>query len=238
ADAVAVSSELGAVSLGSITEDIRRAVQSNGSENRGGESTLGNLIADAQLAATQDLSTEVAIMNPGGIRADLVYAGTGANDPDGNVTYAEAALIQPFANTLVTLDLTGAQLKTVLEQQWQPAGAARPYLKLGLSQGLEYVYDPSAPTGSHITAITLNGEPVTDDEVIKVVTNSFLAAGGDNFGGLTAGANKSDSGRIDLDAFVDYIGDHSPVAPDTAQRAVGATLSAPADGTAYQGGEQ
>jgi 5'-nucleotidase len=238
ADAVEVAEELGAVSLGSITEDIRRAVQSDGSENRGGESTIGNLIADAQLAATTDLGTQLAIMNPGGIRADLLYAGTGENDPDGNVTYAEAALIQPFANTLVTLDLTGAQLKAVLEQQWQPAGAARPFLKLGLSEGLEYVYDPAADAGSHITAITLNGEPVTDDQVIKVVTNSFLAAGGDNFGAFTDAADVADSGRIDLDAFVAYIGENSPVTPPTEQRAVGATLSAPADGAAYAAGEQ
>lgn len=238
ADAVAVAKDLGAVSLGSITEDIRRAVQTNGSENRGGESTIGNLIADAQLAATADLSTQVAVMNPGGIRADLLYAGTGAGDPDGNVSYAEAALIQPFANTLVTLELTGAQLKAVLEQQWQPAGAARPFLKLGLSKGLDYVYDPDAAAGSHITAITLNGEPLAADRVLKVVTNSFLAAGGDNFGAFIDGANVADSGRIDLDAFVSYIGAHSPVAPDYAQRAVGATLSAPADAAGYRVGEQ
>ncbi len=238
ADAVEVAKELGSVSLGTISQDIRRAVQSNGSENRGGESTIGNLIADAQLAATEDLSTEVAIMNPGGIRADLVYASSGPGDPDGNVTYAEAALIQPFANTLVTMNLTGAQLRAVLEQQWQPAGAARPFLKLGLSHGLEYVYDPDAPAGSHITAITLDGEPVTDDRVLKVVTNSFLASGGDNFGAFTEGTGIADSGRIDLDAFVAYIGDNSPVTPDLAQRAVGATLSAPADGAAYRAGEQ
>lgn len=236
--AVNVAKDLGAVSLGSITEDIRRAVQTNGSENRGGESTIGNLIADAQLAATADLGTEVAIMNPGGIRADLVYASAAAGDPDGNVTYAEAAAIQPFANTLVTMTLTGAQLKAVLEQQWQPTGAARPYLKLGLSHGLEYVYDPTAAAGSHITAITLNGVPVTDDQVVKVVTNSFLASGGDNFGALKDGTGIADSGRIDLDAFVAYIGEHSPVAPDPAQRAVGVVLSAPADGTAYRASEQ
>lgn len=238
ADAVAVALVEGSVSLGSITEDFRRGVQSNGSENRGSESTIGNLIADAQLAATADLSTQLAIMNPGGIRADLVYASGGANDPAGNVTFAEAALVQPFANTLVTLDLTGAQLRAVLEQQWQPAGAARPYLKLGLSAGLEYVYDPDAAAGSHITAITLDGVPVADDQVLKVVTNSFLASGGDNFGAFTQGANIADSGRVDLDAFVAYMDANSPVAPDFAQRAVGATLSAPADGVAYQAGEQ
>lgn len=237
-DAVKVAKELGSVSLGTISQDIRRAVQSNGSENRGGESMIGNLIADAQLAATADLSTQLAIMNPGGIRADLVYAGTGGTDPDGNVTYAEAALIQPFANTLVTMNLTGAQLKAVLEQQWQPAGAARPYLKLGLSKGLEYVYDPAAPAGSRITAITLDGAAVTDSQVLKVVTNSFLAAGGDNFTAFTQGSGVADSGRIDLDAFVSYIGENSPVTPPTEQRAVGATLSAPADGAAYRAGEQ
>lgn len=238
ADALEVAEELGSVSLGTITQDIRRAVQSDGSENRGGESMIGNLIADAQLAATADLGTDLAIMNPGGIRADLVYAGTGDDDPAGNVTYAEAALIQPFANTLVTLELTGAQLKAVLEQQWQPEGAARPFLKLGLSEGLEYVYDPDAEPGSHITAITLHGEVVTDEQVLKVVTNSFLASGGDNFGAFVEGANVADSGRIDLDAFVAYIGENSPVAPPTEQRAVGATLSAPADGVAYAPGEQ
>src|SRR5690606_29247282 len=74
ADALEVAEELGSVSLGTITQDIRRAVQSDGSENRGGESMIGNLIADAQLAATADLGTDLAIMNPGGIRADLVYA--------------------------------------------------------------------------------------------------------------------------------------------------------------------
>lgn len=238
ADAVQVAKEKGSVSLGSITQDIPRGVQSNGSENRGSESTIGNLIADAQLEATADLGTDLAIMNPGGIRKDLLYASAAAGDPDGNVTYAEAAEVQPFANTLVTLDLTGAQLKSVLEEQWQPAGAPRPFLKLGLSAGLEYVYDPSAAQGAHITAITLNGEPVTDDQVLKVVTNSFLSTGGDAFTTFTQASNIADSGRIDLDAFVAYIGAHSPVAPDFAQRAVGAILSAPADGVAYQAGEQ
>ncbi|TXK18707.1 ExeM/NucH family extracellular endonuclease [Homoserinibacter sp. GY 40078] len=237
-DAVDVAQELGSVSLGEITEDIRRAVQSTGSENRGGESTLGNLIADAQLAATADLDTEVALMNPGGIRADLVYASSGAGDPDGNVTYAEAAGIQPFANTLVTMNLTGDQLAQVLEEQWQPEGAPRPFLKLGLSEGLSYVYDPAAPAGEHITSITLNGEQVTGDQVIRIVTNSFLASGGDNFTTLAEGTDRADSGRIDLDAFVDYIGENSPVAPPTEQRSVGATLSAPADGEAYLPGEE
>lgn len=239
AEAVAVAEELGGVSLGEVATDITRAVQSNGTtENRGGESTLGNLIADAQLAATQDLGTDLALMNPGGIRADLLYAGTGEDDPDGNVTYQEAALVQPFANTLVTLDLTGAQVRQILEEQWQPAGASRPFLRLGVSEGFSYVYDPAAPAGSRIGAMYLDGTLVDDGDVLKVVANSFLAAGGDNFLGFRAGVDRADSGRIDLTAFVDYLGDNTPVEPDLAQRAVGVTLSDPADPAGYAPGEQ
>ena len=238
ADAVARAAELGNVALGSVTQSITRAKQSAGSENRGGESTLGNLIADAQLAATADLGTELALMNPGGIRADLVFASSGAGDPDGSVNYREAATVQPFANTLVTIDLTGAQLKEVLEQQWQPEGSTRPFLKLGVSEGFAYSYDPAAPAGERITAMYLDGERVTSEQVVHVVTNSFLAAGGDAFTAFEEGTNKADSGRIDLDAFVDYIESTSPVAPDLAQRAVGATLTPPASADGYAIGEQ
>jgi 5'-nucleotidase len=170
-------------------------------------------------------------MNPGGIRADLAFA------PDGVVTYKEAATVQPFANTLVTITLTGAQLKAVLEQQWQPTGAARPFLKLGVSSGFSYTYDPTAASGARITAMYLNGAAVTPDQAITVVTNSFLAAGGDNFGAFASGTGKADSGRIDLDAFVDYISAHSPLTPDLAQRAVGVVVTPPANGVAYVEGE-
>lgn len=240
ADAVAKANELGAVSLGQITGDFNRAKQSAASfsENRGGESTIGNLIADVQLEATADLGTEVALMNPGGIRADLKYASSGPGDPDGNVTYREAATVQPFANTLVTVTLTGAELEAVLEQQWQPTGAARPFLKLGVSRGFEYTYDPDAAAGERITAMWLNDELVTDEQSIKVVTNSFLASGGDNFGAFSEGEGLADSGRIDLEAFVDYFERNSPVSPDLAQRSVGVKLSAPASGEAYTAGEQ
>jgi 5'-nucleotidase len=237
ADAVAKAATLGNVALGTVSQDITRARQTSGSENRGGESTIGNMIADAQLEATSDLGTELALMNPGGIRTDLLFASSGPADPDGTVTYREAATVQPFANTLVTIDLTGAQLKAVLEQQWQPAGSARPFLKLGVSDGFSYTYDPAAASGLRITAMYLNGELVTPDQVIHVVANSFLAAGGDAFTAFTQGTNKADSGRIDLDAFVDYIGEHSPLTPDLAQRAVGVNLTAPADGVAYDNGE-
>ncbi|MET0304185.1 MAG: ExeM/NucH family extracellular endonuclease [Microbacteriaceae bacterium] len=237
-DAVDVADVEGAVSLGEITGDITRGAQSGGGENRGSESTLGNLIADIQLDATTDLGTDVAIMNPGGIRADLTFASSGAGDPDGNVTYREAAEVQPFANTLVTLDLTGAQLEQVLEEQWQPAGLSRPFLKLALSTGLTYTYDPEGAAGERITAVYLDGERVADDQVIKVVTNSFLSGGGDQFDTFAEGTNRADSGRVDLQAFVDYFAANSPVAPDLANRSAGVVASAPASADGYAVGEE
>ncbi len=236
--AVANAATLGAKSLGSITGDLKRALQSDGkTENRGGESTLSNLIADVALWATSSAGAQIGLQNPGGVRADMQYASTGANDPDGNVTYKEAATVQPFANTLVTLDLTGAQLKQVLEEQWQPAGLSRPYLKLGVSKGFQYTYDPSAAAGSHITAMYLNGTKVTDTQVIKVGTNNFLSAGGDQFFTLAKGANIKDSGQIDLQSFVAYMAAKSPVSPDFAQRSVGVTVAPPANASSYVTGE-
>jgi 5'-nucleotidase len=229
--AVAQANELGAVRIGEVTADIRRAVQSNGTtENRGGESTLGNLVADMQLWATSELDTEIAFMNPGGLRADLVY-GT-----DGTVTFRQAAVVQPFANTLVTMDLTGRQVVAVLEEQWQPEGASRPFLKLGVA-GATYTYDPTAARGERITEVFVGDERLDLDASYRVVVNSFLAAGGDNFFTLAEGTDRADSGRVDLQAAVDFMNAQSPVSPDLAQRAVGVRLvDAPADG--YAAGDE
>ncbi len=237
ADAVAVAKQLGAVKVGEITADFNRAKQTAaGSENRGGESTLCNFVADVQLAATQDAGAQIALMNPGGLRADLKFTGTGATDPNGNLTFAEAAAVQPFANTLVTLDLTGAQLKQVLEEQWQPAGASRPFLKLGVSSGFEYTYDPTGAAGDRVDAVYLDGEPIDPAGTYTVTVNSFLAAGGDNFLTLAAGTNRADSGKVDLQSMVDYFEANPTASPDYAQRAVGVTLSAP-DADGYSSGD-
>ena len=235
AKAKAEADVLGAVKVGEITGDFNRARQSDGkTENRGGESTIGNFVADVQKWAT---GADLALMNPGGVRANLTYASSGANDPDGNVTYREAATVQPFANTLVTLTLTGAQLKSVLEEQWQPAGSARPFLKLGVSKEFTYTYDPAAAQGSRITSMTLNGEPVDLAAEYTVAANSFLAAGGDNFASFALGTGKRDTGKIDLQSMVDWFAANGTAVPDNAQRAVGVSLSAP-DADGYSAGDQ
>lgn len=220
-EAVANADELGSQPLGEITADFNRAVQSDGSENRGGESTLGNFVADVHLRAAQRTNpeTQIALMNPGGLRADMAYAASG-DEGDGVLTYKEAALVQPFADTLVTTVLTGDQLKQVLEEQWQPEDASRPFLKLGISAGLTYTYDPDAPDGERITQMLLEGEPVSADEQYTVVANSFLAAGGDNFTTLAEGTDTADTGQSDLTAMVDYMAEVGTASPDYAQRAV------------------
>ncbi len=224
--AVADASVLGAAVLGQIDAPLYRARTATGTpgSTRGAESTLGNAVADIQLWSTRELGAQVAFMNPGGLRADLlgVAAGNAAAYPS-DVTYAQAALVQPFANTLVTLDLTGTQIKEVLEQQWQPAGSSRPFLRLGTSSGFTYTYDPAAPAGSRILDVRIDGELIEADQVVKVVVNSFLAAGGDNFTAFRGGANKADSGRIDLNAQVDYLAANGSLPVDFSQHAVGVT---------------
>jgi len=233
ADAVAVATELGSVPVGAITADFNRALQSSATENRGGESPLGNFVADVQLWATRDAGAQIALMNPGGLRSDLKFAANPLTPGDGEgvVTYEEAADVQPFANTLVAMDLTGAQLTAVLEEQWQPSGAARPFLKLGLSESLSYTYDPLAAAGDHIDTVYLEGVPIDEAASYRVTVNSFLASGGDNFPTFAQGTNRADTGKIDLQSMVDYFEANPVATPDYTQRSVGVSLSAPsADG--------
>ncbi len=216
-DAVAEANVLGAEVLGQIEGPFNRAKLANGStENRGGESTLGNLVAEVQRWATDLPETgnaEIAFMNPGGLRADMT--GT-INGSARDLTYKQAAVVQPFANTLVNMDLTGAQIETALEQQWQRDGAgrvpSRPFLRLGVSDGFTYTYDevPVTVQGvntfqGEITGMWLDGEPIDPASTYSVTVNSFLASGGDNFREFANGTGRADTGKVDLAAMVDYL---------------------------------
>ncbi|HAY42294.1 MAG TPA: bifunctional metallophosphatase/5'-nucleotidase [Micrococcaceae bacterium] len=215
--AVEDSEVVGSEPVGQISEDILRGGEEPGSD-RGVESTLGNTVADIHLWATsnEDFAGEpaqIAFMNPGGLRADLLYG------EDGTVSYKAAADVQPFANTLITFEMTGKEIREALEQQWQPEGSERAKLHLGISDGLEYTYVADAAFGKHIKDITFNGSPLDESESFKVAANAFLATGGDNF---TAFANESvhaDSGQIDLDATVNYFKSHDVVSPAPLGRA-------------------
>ena len=103
---------------------------------------------------------DLGITNPGGLRADLIFKGDTTSNPlntDGVITFAEANSVLPFVNNLSPSTLTGAQLKKVLEQQWQPAGASRPFLHLGLSDNVQTTLDPSLPVGQRVTSVMING---------------------------------------------------------------------------------
>jgi 5'-nucleotidase len=169
-----------------------------------GESPLGQVIADAQLAATREFGAQVALMNPGGIRADLGTRGAGAGD-DGQVRYEDLFAVQPFYNNLVTMTLTGAQLLQVLEQQWlnQPTAAGR---VLSVSHGFAYTWDASKPPGERIVrgSLRLGGAPVAADARVRVTVNGFLAAGGDNFTVLRQGTERR-TGMMDIDAFEAHV---------------------------------
>jgi 5'-nucleotidase len=201
--------------IGSITADITRAA------NAAGESALGDVIADAQLENTKPASEGgalVAFMNPGGIRADLVYNQISGSEQPGEVTYGEMFTVQPFGNNLVTLDLTGAQIDTLLEQQFDNPAVGQNRI-LQVSNGFSYTWSQSAPTGSKvdIASITINGAAIDPNATYRVTVNSFLADGGDNFSVLKQGTNRL-GGAVDTDALEAYFKSFSPVAPGPQNR--------------------
>ncbi|MFE9839895.1 bifunctional metallophosphatase/5'-nucleotidase [Streptomyces sp. NPDC005551] len=181
--------------------------------NSGTESPLGDLIADAQLAYAKSVDPEadVALMNPGGIRAGLTYASS-AGEGDGVVTYGEAYTVQPFANTVNLVDLTGAQLITGLQQQVSGANESAPKI-LQVSGGLTYTLDLTKSGAARVVAdsVKLNGAPVDPAATYRVAMNSFLAGGGDGFTELGKGGNVRVGGD-DLAALEAYLTANSSAA--------------------------
>jgi 5'-nucleotidase len=232
--ALAEAAVIGNQPKGSVAADITTAFAGGGYTGPGGtyaggtrddrskESTLGNLVADAlleTLASDERGGAQIGVVNPGGLRAELLYA------PDGTITYAEANAVLPFVNNLWTTTLTGEQVVTMLEQQWQtnPDGTipSRPYLQLGLSDNVTYTYDESQPLGSRITSVTVDGAPLDPSAEYRIGTFSFLAQGGDNFRVFAEGTGTADSGLIDRDAWIAYLEAHPGLTPEFDERAVG-----------------
>lgn len=200
--------------VGRVTSDFDRRASA------GGDNALGRLIADAQLSATRTQGAQLAFTNPGGLRADLR-----ASDGDGAVTYADAFASQPFGNTLVTLTLTGAQLKQMLEQQWSArSGATQPERARMLqpSRGFSYAWKANGSHGERIVAdsIRLEGRAIEPDQDYRVTVNNFLGDGGDGFRVLREGTDRV-GGPVDIDALTEYLREASalrPLAPDRTPR--------------------
>lgn len=183
----------------------------------GGDNALGRLIADAQLAATRMHRAQLAFTNPGGLRSDLRASGS-----NGVVTYADAFESQPFGNTLVTVTLTGAQLKLLLEQQWSaPKGTGPERARmLQPSRGFSYAWSTKGSHGERIIAesMLLDGHAIDPEQRYRVTVNNFLGDGGDGFRVLRDGADRV-GGPADVDALTEYLSASTrPLAPDRAPR--------------------
>ena len=202
ARAVAEAAPLASRPVGSTTEALA------GRSSTAPEKPLGDVIADAQLAATEANGAQVALTNPGGIRADL---------DAGPVTYGEAFTVQPFANILQTITLTGADLELALEQQRKDGVAATSTTWLQVSSTLHYTFDQSASYGSRVQDLTIAGQPVDPTATYRVTVNNFLSGGGDGFTAFTNGTDLT-GGAIDLDAFTAYLTAHPGLSAPPADR--------------------
>jgi 5'-nucleotidase len=199
--------------VGSITSDIVRDVVPNGNL----ESPLGDVIADGMLAYTSAAGAQLALMNPGGIRGNLTFNNSPGGEAPGQVTYGEVFTVQPFNNLVVTISLTGAQLKDVLEQQFTVLPTNQTPRILQVSDGFTYTYDTRLPIGSRVSAMALHGTPIDPSATYRVSTNDFLANGGDGFTTLTAGTDRTVAPGFDVDALAAYLGT-GPIAPGPANR--------------------
>ncbi|GAA1983585.1 bifunctional metallophosphatase/5'-nucleotidase [Terrabacter lapilli] len=187
--------------IGTISTDIVRA------QNSAGESPLGDLIADAQLADTSVVTggqtPVVAFMNPGGIRTDLNYANSKYGEAPGAVTYEEAFNVQPFNNYLVSMNLTGQQIYDVLNQQRTGSNAGTAAKMLQVNKGFTYTWSTATQKVVEGT-VAINGTPVDKAATYRIVTNNFLSDGGDNFPAFKDGTAKY-FGGLDIDAFANYL---------------------------------
>ena len=191
---VAAASSVAARSVGRLSGPITRE-PTPAREHRG-----GNFIADAQLAATRPLGAQIAFSNSGGVRADIVPAA------DGTVNFGQLFAMQPFGNNLVVKTLTGAQLKALLEQQFDSGtnSAARPNMLLP-STGFFFAYDLSRPPQQRIVEMRLDGRPIDPAARYRVTVVNFLSTGGDNFTVLTQGSDLTDPNIVDVEASEAYL---------------------------------
>ncbi|MCW2647589.1 MAG: bifunctional metallophosphatase/5-nucleotidase [Pseudonocardiales bacterium] len=205
---VAAAAPLANRVIGKIQGDLTRIASPLG------ETTLGDVIADAQYVATAPAAlggAQLAFMNPGGVRADLLASAVSSGgEAVGEVTYGEAFTVQPFGNSLVTKTMTGDQIHRVLEQQFTGCGGQISAKTLQISSTLKYESAPAAATcAAKIGRIWVAGVLVNPTDTLRVTMNNFIATGGDGFTVFNEGTNAL-GGAQDIDAFVDYFTANAP----------------------------
>ena len=205
AEADEKATELGQKVVATIDADFKRGSNpgADPGSNRGTESTANNMLAQSAVAALSaflDTKIDFGVMNAGGVRADLTK---------GDVTYEQAATVQPFGNNIAVATLSGAAIKEALENQWQTPEATeksgRPRLDMGLSDNVSYTYNPNAERGNRILDIKINGESVDPEKDYTVAASTFLLDGGDALINKDEVRDRNDVGYNDLQAFVDYL---------------------------------
>lgn len=171
--------------------------------NRGDDNLMGYVVIDSQVEFLKDKGVVAGFMNPGGVRRNL---------PAGPVNYGDLIEVQPFTNTLVIVEMTGAEVKALLEQG---AGVSRTLIP---SAGTSFTINSKAAEGKRIEDLQIAGSPVDLAKSYKIVVNSFMAGGGDGLVLLKESTKKTDTGFIDVDALVAYFKANSPVAPKVVNR--------------------
>jgi 5'-nucleotidase len=199
--------------VGRVTADLSNV------GNTAGESPLGDIVAEAQRTyPAAGAAADLALMNPGGIRTSLVYRGDAAPAKAGAVTYADCSTVQPFRNQLVTVTLTGAQLRQVLEQQFLEADPENTERILQVSQGFWFSYDLRRSVGDRIVEMKLGGVGIDPDRPYRVRVNSFLVGGGDGFSALTQATDRVTAPGFDIDALLAHLEAVSPLTPGPLDR--------------------
>lgn len=239
--------EEGSVVTGSLTAAVTRAYTAgdyiNGvwqftdgsAEDRGEASPMATLVGNMLKESMENLpaAPDFGVLNPGGLRTDLCASRTAegvCEQGEGDITVAMARAVLPFNNELSIVSLTGSQVVTMLEQQWQRDAKgevpSRPYLQLGLSDNVSYTYrvidDPAAPGNSKgvIESVTINGEPLDPDRTYRIGTFAFLAAGGDNFHVFNEASEVVNTGLLDWESWLSYLKARSPITPDFARQGI------------------
>jgi len=168
------------------------------------ECSMGNLVAEAQLARVADQGVQIALVNGGGLRASV---------DQGPVTMGEVLTVLPFLNTLSTFEITGEQLQAALENgasQLEEGGGR--FLQVA---GMTYALDPAAAVGARISDVTVGGVPLDMNASYLAVSNNYVRNGGDGFSMFVNAANAYDYGPDLAQVVAEYLAKNQPYAPMT-----------------------
>ncbi len=184
-------------------------------EDPAGQTPIGALVADSMLEASTGPArgnAQIALVNAGGVRADLARPATAVAGQPSPITYSDVVNILPFGNAIVVMTLTGEALARWLEEQFTRVESG--WTMLQVSRGFSYTFDPSQPAGQWVdrASLAINGVPVAPTDRVRVASVDFLWGGGDGFTVVREATEPTQVGD-GLEAFIAFLKRHSPVTP-------------------------